>query len=355
MIAVIMETVLSRLLVQLAPRAQSRTALLSTSYRPSRIPCHVATAFPGRSFTTSQSCRDLRDRKGDPYVVENDEDSSYSQPASNLSQYITQEENSEFRRIEESSKEKQRTSPWTRQGSDMPPVARLRSAGAMTKGKLLTTPSRMLKFIIPLSPRDRNSDRKDMEPLALLVHPQQPLSYLERLIQSELPVLEDGKPPAIVFRAEDSGEDADKQDRKKPVEEEDVDDIEDIEELSAEDKTRIDGKVTKTGKLNSKSKAEEPAQPEPEPTDSEHPNFVRWSPSTEIGDFIRDAARAKEFALDIEGAGTIYVGVPSFSDRTYYLRMRLRKTGKRILQLADLKKECDHLAHKGAKQLAQLV
>lgn len=29
-----------------------------------------------------------------------------------------------------------------------------------------------------------------MEPLALLVHPQQPISYVERLIQAELPVVE---------------------------------------------------------------------------------------------------------------------------------------------------------------------
>jgi hypothetical protein len=77
----------------------------------------------------------------------------------------------------------------------------------MTKGKLLTTPSRMLKFILPLTTRDTNIDRKDVEPLALLVHPQQPLSYLERLIQSELPALENGQPPRVTFRAEDSGED----------------------------------------------------------------------------------------------------------------------------------------------------
>ena len=51
-----------------------------------------------------------------------------------------------------------------------------------------------------------NKDRKDIEPLALLVHPQQPLSYLERLIQSELPPLENGQPPRVHFRAEDSGE-----------------------------------------------------------------------------------------------------------------------------------------------------
>ena len=83
------------------------------------------------------------------------------------------------------------------------------------------------------------------------------------------------------------------------------------------------------------------------------PNFVRWSPSTEIGDFIRDAARGKEFAVDIEGAPPIYVGVPSFDDRTFYLRMRLRKLSKQILGLADIKRECDKLARRSGQRAAQ--
>ena len=35
-------------------------------------------------------------------------------------------------------KEKQRKAPWHREGSDVPPVARQRSAGAMVKGKWIT-------------------------------------------------------------------------------------------------------------------------------------------------------------------------------------------------------------------------
>jgi hypothetical protein len=81
--------------------------------------------------------------------------------------------------------------------------------------------------------------------------------------------------------------------------------------------------------------------------------FVRWSSSTELGDFIRDAARGQEFAIEIEGAPEeIRVGVPSFNDRTYYLRMRLRKTSQKISEMADVKKECDHLAHKAAQRVA---
>ena len=81
--------------------------------------------------------------------------------------------------------------------------------------------------------------------------------------------------------------------------------------------------------------------------------FVRWSSSTEIGDFIRDAARGKEFAVEIEGAPReIRVGVPSFNDRTYYLRSRLRKTSGQILGMTMIKGECDIAAHRGAQRVA---
>ena len=81
--------------------------------------------------------------------------------------------------------------------------------------------------------------------------------------------------------------------------------------------------------------------------------FVRWSSSTEIGDFIRDAARGKEFAVEIEGAPKeIRIGVPSFNDRTYYLRTRLRKISKNILEMTTVKRECDLAAHKSAQWVA---
>ncbi|KAK4545983.1 hypothetical protein LTR36_002547 [Oleoguttula mirabilis] len=309
--------------------------------------------------------------KKDPYKTENLDDSSYSQPAQDVSQNVTQAEKDHFEEVEEKSKEKQMRSPWMREGSDKPPVATTtnRSASAMTKGKLLTTPSRMLKLILPLTTRDHNKDRKTVEPLALLVHPQQPLSYLERLVQSELPMLEDNgkeRPPSVTFRAEDSTEE-DIGSSKSAVESEVEDEGNEEEDydITDADETIVAGKRERTGKINT-SKPSEAAKAadedlpkhghaEEQPAyDDSHPNFVRWSPSTEIGDFIRDAARGKEFAVDIEGAAEpIYVGVPSFQDRTYYLRMRLRKTAKRISELAGVKTECDHLAQKGAKRVAQ--
>ena len=80
---------------------------------------------------------------------------------------------------------------------------------------------------------------------------------------------------------------------------------------------------------------------------------MRWSTSTEIGDFIRDAARGKEFAVEIQGAPKhIRVGVPSFNDRTHFLRIRLRKTSSKLADMASVKRECDVAAHKGAQKVA---
>jgi hypothetical protein len=238
----------------------------------------------------------------------------------------------------------------------------------------------MLKLILPLTTRDTNSDRKDIEPLALLVHPQQPLSYLERLIQSELPMLKDDKGrdriPAVYFRAEDSMQDSlqPSTPQKTPVSEESetMDEKDGEEDFEKVDEFRFDGKTEKTGKLSSSNRKtpEEAAkirggpgqggvesysgegQEAPASKQGER-KFVRWSSSTEVGDFIRDAARGQEFAVEIEGApNDIRVGVPSFNDRTYYLRMRLRKTSKKISDMAEVKKECDRLAHKGAQRVA---
>ncbi|KAI5207398.1 hypothetical protein E4T39_01946 [Aureobasidium subglaciale] len=302
-----------------------------------------------RSFSQSTR-RGLKEQKKG-ITAENR--TSQGQPAANLSQDVGKEEKDHYERVVEHSKQSQMRSPWMHEGSDKPPVARLRSAGAMVKGKLLTTPSRMLKLILPLTTRDANKDRKNVEPLALLVHPQQPLSYLERLIQSELPVIKNesggDKIPSVHFRAQDLGEEAIDPDKKHDPD----DEFEDYEFDSA-DSLKIDGKTHRTGKLNESGQVDEKPVNDSQQPSPEHTDFVRWSPSTEIGDFIRDAARGKEFSVDIEGAPEpIYVAVPSFNDRTYYLRMRLRKTAKQISSLADIKTECDKLAHRSAQRVAQ--
>ena len=321
------------------------------------------------------------------------------------SQKALRDQESTFEHDVSQQKGKQIRTPWHREGSDLPPVQRLRSAGAMTKGtevsiihqrrccvctetayyvtrhsvadlgagKLLTTPSRLLKLILPLTTLDKNSDRKDVEPLALLVHPQQPLSYLERLIQSELPTIKgpEGKDkiPAVHFRAEDSGQDESDPTAEDAAEKEQKQEAEGDTSGENMEETRFDGKVEKTGKINRKKQQEVaslrggPGEGgvesysgrgrEADSTEGKERKFVRWSTSTEIGDFIRDAARGKEFAVEIEGtAQEIRVGVPSFNDRTHYLRMRLQKTSRKILDMAAIKKECDTAAHTGAQRIA---
>ncbi|ORY64498.1 uncharacterized protein BCR38DRAFT_342782 [Pseudomassariella vexata] len=229
--------------------------------------------------------------------------------------------------------------PWQREGADKPPVDQeARNANkTMAKGKLLTTPTRLLKLILPL-PVDATHDEKgnkgefrslaqneDIQPLALLVHPQQPLSYLERLIQAELPPIYDKngreKMPNVYFRAEGSDRDEDGEVRHK-------------------DNSHV---ATQSGLGR-----EGPATP------AKDKDWVRWSSSTEIGDFIRDAARGREFAIDIDGHDTeMRVGVPSFNDRTHFMRVRLRRLSHRIEDLSKIKQECDELAHRGAHRLAK--
>lgn len=71
-----------------------------------------------------------------------DYDNSNARPAGDLNQNITQEEKDDYqKRLERNMKNKQIRTPWHHEGSDTPPVARQRSAGAMTKGmRLYTSP-----------------------------------------------------------------------------------------------------------------------------------------------------------------------------------------------------------------------
>lgn len=234
--------------------------------------------------------------------------------------------------------EKQIKAPWHREGSDAPPVRRQRSASAMTKGKLLSTPSRLLKLVLPLSTVDINSDRKDVAPLALLVHPNQPLSYLTRLIQSEVPKIRSDKGEAVVpdvsFRAMESRDDERIQPQKHAPD-------------SSKGPSDPEDPDIGEGGVQSYSGAGR------ESTSDSEGKYIRWSASTEIGDFIRDAARAKEFEVEIEGKpDTIKVGVPSFNDRTFYLRQSLRRLASRISEMVSLKSECDEAARLTGRRYA---
>jgi hypothetical protein len=67
-----------------------------------------------------------------------DYNNSNARPASELNENITQEEKDHFAKKLQEDKGKQIRTPWHREGSDLPPVARQRSAGAMTKGTSLS-------------------------------------------------------------------------------------------------------------------------------------------------------------------------------------------------------------------------
>jgi calcium uniporter protein, mitochondrial len=172
--------------------------------------------------------------------------------------------------------------------------------------------------------KDRSDPAEQVEPLALLVHPQQPLSYLERLIQAEVPPVKVGdreKLPTVLFRAEADYEEESggKTDLNRPR-----DNVASYSGLGREGPERSEA------------------------------NWVRWSSSTEVGDFIRDAARGREFAIDIEGHDReLRVAVPSFKDRTYYMRMNLRNLSQEVDKMSKIKLECDNIAHRGAHRLAQ--
>lgn len=216
----------------------------------------------------------------------------------------------------------------------------------------MTTPTRLLKLILPLPiavEKDQaNNNAHDygrsispndtIQPLALLVHPQQPLSYVERLIQAEIPpVIEDGKEkiPSVYFRAEDT----ERGDNKPTTRSE-------ARQRDEHEGSRSDGS-THVASYSGLGR-------EGPDRDRSNKNWVRWSNSTEMGDFIRDAARGREFAVEIEGHHVeMRVSVPSFNDRTYYMRNRLRKMSLQIDQLSHIKRECDLLAHKGANRLAK--
>ncbi|KAF5856077.1 hypothetical protein ETB97_007955 [Aspergillus alliaceus] len=226
-------------------------------------------------------------------------------------------------------------------------------ASAMKKGKLLTTPSRLFKLLIPLPTANHNSKHKDIEPIAILVHPQQPLSYLERLIQDEIPTVSidnaKPRPPAVSFIALQVDDDPVKP--KKSMYEATDAEVHRLGEIGA----GVEARQRRRRRDEEDDTYSYLRRGEPGKGNMEE-RFIRWSQSTEIGDFVRDASRAREFIVSIEGGSAglrqVQVSVPSFNQRTHFLRMRLRNISGRIQSIAEIKHECDALAHRGAQRVA---
>ncbi|OAA56137.1 siderophore biosynthesis protein [Niveomyces insectorum RCEF 264] len=229
--------------------------------------------------------------------------------------------------------------PWHREAADRAPVQEENGRTELSeKGKLLTTPNRLLKFILPLpigtskvekgtGDKSTIGQSRKIEPLSLFLHPQQPISYAQRLIQAELPPLVDDKGcerlPSVYFWAENTTGERD---------------------VSQDIHSEVGSHVASYSGLGHEAQMRKDADKD----------WVRWSSSTDIGDFIREAARGREFVIGIEGYNfEARVTVPSFSDRTYYQRMRLRRLSQQIEKQVAIKRECDALAHRGARRLAQ--
>ncbi|TBU47732.1 hypothetical protein BD309DRAFT_913372 [Dichomitus squalens] len=161
------------------------------------------------------------------------------------------------------------------------------------KGKISPTASHLFKLIIPLDPIKQNNTHpnpsRPFPPIVFLLHPSQPLSHVARLLSSSLAP----STPAITFRS-----------------------------------------TTPRGRA------------------------IRWSDSTDVADFIRDAARTREFmvciadAPGVEPHTQIPVEVPSFADRTRFLRRRLAAVEHQLARMEQLKRACDMEAHRGARKMA---
>ncbi|KAH7148357.1 hypothetical protein EDB81DRAFT_946561 [Dactylonectria macrodidyma] len=307
-----------RATMRISPVLRSTRSTFSTQYQPllrSRVPAPLSFK---RSFSRSWPLKEDESDQRNDEQVERARQREQRQVTSGKSAQSLENDR-----------------PWHRESSHAQPKSTSPdpAEGDLTKGRLLTTPTRLLKLILPMpfhpkqehinEPVEGEDIRKSdtVEPLALLVHPQQPLSYLERLIQAEIPPLRYNgreKLPDIVFRAEADQEES-HQKHGKP-----------------------DSNVASYSGLGREGKHRK------------HATWVRWSGSTEVGDFIRDAARGTEFAIDIEGQNQeLRVAVPSFKDRTYYMRMHLKRMSREIDAMAKIKNECDNIAHKGAHRLAQ--
>ncbi|KZT43406.1 hypothetical protein SISSUDRAFT_997659 [Sistotremastrum suecicum HHB10207 ss-3] len=189
-------------------------------------------------------------------------------------------------------------------------------------GTLASTSSHLFKLILPLhhlrqkhrtTKASGENVKKKHPPTVFLLHPSQPLSHVSRLISSTLSPLS----PEIVFRAT-----------------------------------------------------------APHPTSGDHSKpgdtIEEWSDSTDIGDFVKEAARSTNFDIVLSfphsnnsvasksanetsssvNEQTISVSVPPFPVRTRFLRRRLRELEEEIERMSLIKRECDLEAHRGARRTA---
>lgn len=216
-------------------------------------------------------------------------------------------------------------------------------------GRLSPTSSHLFKLVLPLpralprqSTLDTNSTPSDNAPVetAFLLHPSQPLSHVSRLILGSLSPSD--RSANVEFRAlADINDDKTKASRAGSKSQEGGDDEdgpilhEDVREVQAGDGSEV--------------------------------HELRWSTSTDLGDFVKQSTFGQSFRVVIrpeedlqkksETASapptlSIRVLIPSFASRTAYLRRRLLKLTRAIAKSTEDKKRLDHEARKGAQRFA---
>lgn len=210
-------------------------------------------------------------------------------------------------------------------------------------GKLAPTSSHLFKLVVPI-PQSlasylehlKNKDKVDHPKVietAYLLHPSQPLSHVSQLILGSLPSTE--RSARVEFRAV-SGQDHDAYPSRRKSQE-------------AEQEEQDDGGPM----LFEREK------------DGDNLQEVRWSLSTDLGDFIKQSTLAQSFKIIIlpdESAHQAHqaslvplvlkITIPTFANRTVYLRHRLLRVTKEIAQLTDQKKNLDRTARTQAKRIS---
>ncbi|KAF8473387.1 hypothetical protein BDZ91DRAFT_714554 [Kalaharituber pfeilii] len=202
------------------------------------------------------------------------------------------------------------------------------------EGRLVSTPSQKFKFILPIPSTAGHVSSS----LAFIVDPAKPLSYLQQLIQSELPFCPTG-PLHVSFNTSDIElPDSVTNDTciATPIN-------------SALDSDPISIQYSNSTENRNKSKTCDAS--------------IRWSASTEIGAFIGDSSKARFFTIIIspptENArvplAKIRVTLPSFEERISVLRAQLRGIATDISHLSPLKSECDAAAQSAVQQRSILA
>ncbi|CDR87103.1 related to COQ2-para-hydroxybenzoate--polyprenyltransferase [Sporisorium scitamineum] len=205
-------------------------------------------------------------------------------------------------------------------------------------------------------PSDVEADEYDADAPAhsvvFLLHSAQPLSYIANLIRAEGPSPEPSKHQIEQERQARS--------QSKASERDDDDDDKDKVSVPVGPRSSPERKDKRVHLTKEQIEMREMLlrqgflDPLGDPPISFHTRAAdgkRWSPATGIGDFLRDAARIGSFVIRI-GERNVHVTVPSFEDRTRFLRASLYAKTEQIEKLVHLKAVCDRIAHSGTKRLS---